>query len=190
MLEHIRVIASMIFLSIPFFYVLDFVFNIVQIPFALIHRYAAGAVFVYKMYLLCQFYSMLTFVYVGKEQVNAIVLLVVSSLILWFTAGSAMYNTQRSGASNWRNQEAFVGIVSLSCVPALWIIYYLRITFLSRPVLWFLQAIEAAYRIPIIGGVLSFFTRATAGTAVISIVVIVGIALVTLFANVFTSNKN
>ena len=183
-MDYVRAIASTIFLSIPFVIVLDIAFNVLQIPFAIIHRYAARLVFVYKMYLLSQFYAILTRFHVESQNLLPIVLLIANSLIIYFVISSAVSSAKRNDYEQGMDNATFVGIVSLASIPSLWIVYYLNITLFVQPIAWFARLLDFAYDIPIIGNILAFFTRASAGWALLCIGIAVLGAIIFLIGKI------
>lgn len=176
-MNYIRAIASTTFLSIPFIFIWEYAFNILQIPFALIHKYAVRMVFVYRMYILCQFYAILTSIYAETYGISPVPLLIFESLLLWFSLSSALPQTRRNDCETGSNHSSFVTITGFCSLPALWLIYYFNISILNQPVLWFLWLITLIYAIPIIGSILKFFTNATTGFALLFFVIITAVLI-------------
>lgn len=185
MSDYISAVVTTIVLSIPFVFFSDLIFDILQIPFALIHRYAARVVFVYKIYILCQFFSLLTNAYVQKYNVFSIVILLIHSVFLFFALSGAVRDARQNDHENGTNHSVFVSITSLIAIPGLWLIYYFDVSLLNQPVIWFLEMIKFLYKVPIIGDLLKFLTNAASGTAIIVFIIIIIIFLIVLFVKLF-----
>ena len=185
MLDYISAVVTTIILTIPFVFLADLIFDILQIPFALIHRYAARVVFVYKIYILCQFFSLLTNAYVQKYNVISIVILLIHSVFLFFVLSGAVRDARQNDYENGTNHSVFVGITSLIAIPGLWLIYYFDVSLLNQPVIWFCEMIKYLYKIPIIGDLLKFLTNAASGTTIIVFIIAIISLLILLFVKLF-----
>lgn len=175
-MDYVRAIASTIFLSIPFVFVLDMAFSVLQIPFAIIHRYAVRLFYVYKMYLLSQFYAMLARHYSESQGLSPFVMLIVNSLIILFVVSLEISDIEAGDYETGADNGAFAAVASLCSIPAFWLVYYLDVTFLNQPVVWFAKLFVLACEIPILGNVLSFFARASiAWVLLLPLIVVVAI---------------
>lgn len=184
MYYYIGSIVYTVFLFIPFAYLCDFLFNILQIPFALIHRYAARLVYLYKTYIVCQFFSLLASVYVPKFNLSPIILLILYSIILFIIHSSAYSDVLNNDYQNGTHNAPFCAIVAFLSIPTLWIIYFLNIRTLNQPAMWFFKAIYFLYDVPIIGSVLKFISRAISGGAILFFIIFLIIALITIVVKI------
>lgn len=185
-MEYLLATVFTIFYLAPFLFMSDLVFKLLQIPFALIHRYAARAVVVLQMYMLCQYFS--TFVmsftgelpfvkgYVRMPVSNPIILMVIYTVILIFVLLSMAF----SAADKDRN---FLLILSILSVPALWVIYLCKITFMYQPIQWFFWLIEWLLAIPILGNILGFAMVGFGLFFIFKLVVLLPMAIVRLIAD-------
>lgn len=154
-MNYIKAILSIIFISIPFLCLFEYIFNIIQIPFAVIHRYAVRIVFIYKMYLTCQFYFVMTKYLSDKYDVNPIILLLIGTFFVFLSTSAVDHKDEST--------DKFVSITTLLSIPILWIIYYFKITILSQPIIWFCNLLYFIYRIPIIGRIITFIASTISG---------------------------
>ena len=185
-MEYLLAVLFSIFMLVPFLYILDFTFKLLQMPFALIHRYAARAVVVLEIYMLCQFFNTLVMIFTGElpfvnghMQIsisNPIILMVIFTVIIIFV----MLSMSFAAADKDRN---FLLILSVLSLPALWVIYLCKITFIYQPVQWFFWLIEWLLAIPILGNILGFAMVGFGLFFIFKLVVLLPMAIVRLIAD-------
>lgn len=170
MREYLSFFAQAIFWFIPFTFILVPIFNIIQLPFAIIHRYAVYAVLTYKTYLLCQYFSLMTLMGIQNFNISPTLPLIIFSIILlWFNFGSIGVHNRYSDEGD--NQHAnyyhfFSGIIS---VPALVILFKFKIYFLYQPIIWYFSLTEWLLDIPILGTIFNFIFYYAAGMFLLAV---------------------
>jgi membrane protein len=185
-MEYLLATVFTIFYLMPFLLMSNLVFKLLQMPFALIHRHAARAVVVLQIYMLCQYFSTFVMSFTGELPFvkgymritvsNPIILMVICTVILIFVMLSMAF----SAADKDRN---FLLILSILSVPALWVIYLCKITFIYQPVQWFFWLIEWLLAIPILGNILGFAMVGFGLFFIFKLVVLLPMAIVRLIAD-------
>ena len=189
-MDYLLAVIITIFLLAPFVIMSDTIFKLLQIPFALIHRYAACAVVVLQIYMLCQYFNILIMsfthempflnTYMKVELQNPAILIVIFTAILILILLSMIYSAPEK-------DRKFLFILSLISVPSFWIIYFCKITFLYQPIKWYFYLIEWILDIPILGNLLGFALVGLGLYFIFKLIVFYPIMIVRLFAN--TKNR-
>ena len=170
MKPYISAIIYTIFYSIPYFIICDIAMNLLQFPFALIHRYAARLVFIYKVYIACQFFAIFAKTYVSEVGLNPIILLAIYSVMLFYSYSGAVRDAKNDIPYNRKGNVAFLAWTATLSVPALWLIYYFDITLLNQPATWLLYVIYRIFGIPVLGNILKFILNAITGMSLFFII--------------------
>lgn len=171
-MEYISAILITIFYLIPFAYLIDIIFNLIQIPFAIAGKVPVYVIMLYKTYLTCQFFNFFAHSYVDNNLLNPFPFLIVYSIILLFLIGAPI-NNEHDNAN-----RTYIFISMCISIPILWLIYFFNISVLAQPVEWFAELIKLMLQIPVIGNILEFILNALSGGLAIVFIIIVAILMI------------
>lgn len=135
---------------IPFAFLLDIIFYFLQIPFALIHRYAVYAVRFIKLFLQCSFLSYLAMNISYYSQIHILPFYIVFIAVLYFQKLKYFRNTD-----NKNNME----LGTLCCyafIPVLVLSEWITPVFLQNAYLQYVYFFEYLQAYPGVGTVFHY----------------------------------
>lgn len=156
-------ITSTFLLTIPLMFLVDFVFNILQLPFALINRFAVYIVFAFKTYIVCLYYVLLIDYGIMKYDLLALPLVIAFSIILLYMMNMAVGSGSRD---NDNSATVVLGIFSYLTVPLIFILYYFNIRYFDNQLGWIIKLFD---QILSFSPILNFFLTII-GTSILLII--------------------
>lgn len=135
---------------IPFVILLDIVFYVIQIPFAMIHRYAVYAVMLIKLFLQCSFFSYLAINISYYSQIHIIPFYIVFIVVLYFQQLKYFRN-----ADNQNNME-LGKICCYAFIPFFVLSEWVTPSFLQTAYLQYVYFFEYLQASPGIGSALRY----------------------------------
>lgn len=168
-----------VFYIICFLLVGGIVFPIVQIPFAMIHKYAVWVFLFYQEYLTAVFFAMMVRVGVEQEFLSPVILLIIMCATYLITR---LMTLERSELADTTIYILILKIIGVILIP---LIYYFNFLFAAQPVLWFFKLMKFLFELPVIGKILTFILQSLSGFSVIFGILII-IIIISKISSFFT----
>lgn len=181
MFIYLQFLAIAFLLFIPFSYMISFVSNFVQIPFAALGKYPPLLVIGFRNYLLILLFNFIIHDFVSKGALS-VVLLIISSLILYFFLASEAHRLK--GIRD--DQAYYLYILLLLSIIALWVMYFTHFFGLHFLVDWYFSLFAWLETLPVIGWIL----HAISGAGIVAFIFTLLIVVLFIIAKVIKVKKN
>lgn len=180
---YIKAITWSLFYYVVFEITFGNILNLLQYAGNIVHKYAGRIFVIYKSYLTCMLLSSFANTYTTKHGLNAVVLLVFFSILLFIYAMGSFNATKENDATYGGNNSNFAALVGVLPVVAVWFIYYFNLYFLSAPIEWFSYIMLFLLSIPVLGNTIIFLVNTFS-------VFVILVPVFFLFKGIFLKIKN
>ena len=181
-LDYAYVIGFYLIAYLVLNFLLEMVFNLIQIPFAFISRTAVYALFLIKTYIISLYFAFCTFACVNAG-LSQIPLFIIFSFVLFAD------NTSRIKAARDNSEMNYHFISAIISIILFFVIFFNRFFYGKEILLKYFSIVETFLKLPIIGDITNYFLPLFSFIIVCGVVFQMIFALIALVANIKKGEK-